>query len=61
MHNPDYPSTIRSKVFILDFDAFSEGLQEFHEIKTKLKNYHEAIQGLFEQSITDQLRGKMNG
>lgn len=60
MHNPDYPSAIRSKVFVLDFDAFSEGLQEFHEIGSQLDDYHAAIQRLFEHSITDQLRQKMN-
>lgn len=59
MHNPDFPAPIKKKLFILDFDAYTEGLLELDDIKAKLEKFHEAIGNLFEQVITDGLREKM--
>jgi uncharacterized protein (TIGR04255 family) len=61
VHNPDYPAPIRRRLFILDYDAYFKGLLEPREISLYLDAYHHAIQALFEQSITDQLRGVMRG
>jgi uncharacterized protein (TIGR04255 family) len=61
LHNPDYPAPIRRRLFILDYDAYFNGLLEPREISSSLDVYHDAIQALFEQSITDQLREVMRG
>lgn len=60
MHNPDYPAPIRRRVYILDFDAYNQGLQDFSEIPNNIERFHDSIQGLFESVITDELRGLMN-
>lgn len=60
MHNSDYPALIRSKDFILDFDAFYQGLQDEEEIKSNLDRFHDEIEKFFEQCITDELREVMN-
>jgi uncharacterized protein (TIGR04255 family) len=59
MHNPDYPALIKKKLFVLDTDAYTQGLLEFREIQAKLEIFHEAIGSLFEQVITNGLREKM--
>lgn len=60
MHNPDYPAAIRQKIFILDFDAYFQGAFENNQMPAMLDNFHNAIQTLFERSITDNLRERMN-
>lgn len=60
MHNPDYPATIRRKIFILDMDAYYQGLHDPHDIRSSLLKFHYRIQELFEMSITDKLREIMN-
>jgi len=60
IHNPDFPATIRKKQFIVDIDAYSQGVQEYGEISVNLKTFHDRIQELFEMSITDSLRRIMN-
>jgi len=60
MHNPDYPSVIRRKQFILDYDAYREETQTGDELERNLMRFHSKIQELFEQSITDELRRIMN-
>ena len=60
MHNPDYPARIRKKVFILDFDAYYQGPIDCNDIMGMLDKFHQEIQILFEKSITEDLRGKMN-
>jgi len=56
MHNPDYPAQIKQKIFILDFDAFYGGLMSKSDIEDYLPIFHEKIQELFENSITDKYR-----
>ena len=60
MHNPDYPARIKRKSFILDFDAYYQGLLEQGEVEVNLTKFHDRIQMLFEQSITPGLREIMN-
>jgi len=59
VHNPDYPAPIRRRDFILDYDAYAKGPLEQGEILGTLDGYHRSIQGLFERSITEDLRGRM--
>ncbi len=60
VHNPDYPAPMRRRAFVLDYDAYFKGPLEPNEIRDCLNKYHEAIQRLFERSITDKLREIMN-
>lgn len=59
MHNPDYPAPIKKRHFIMDFDAYRSGLQEFSEIPGNLDKYHDEIQKLFEYAITDKFRNEV--
>jgi len=59
MHNPDFPSRIKRKLFILDLDASYQGLYTCDEIKKSMDAAHEKIEDLFESVITDKLREKM--
>lgn len=60
LHNPDYPARIRQKVFLLDLDAYRQGAIDPTEIEGSFGKYHERIQELFEMSIKDELRKKMD-
>jgi uncharacterized protein (TIGR04255 family) len=60
MHNPEYPAPIRRRIFVLDFDAFSQGLLEQNEIESRLGRFHSLIQQVFERSILDGLRQHLN-
>jgi len=59
MHNPDYPAIIRKKLFVLDYDAYHEGLLERDELKDKLSVFHTRILSLFKKSIKEKLNEKM--
>ncbi len=59
MHNADFPAQIKTKLFILDFDAFTQGLLELDEIRMHIDSFHDSIDSLFEQVITDKLREAM--
>ena len=59
MLNPDYPAPVRRKSFTLDYDAYRQGPQDFEDVKQNMNKFHDAIQKLFEQSITDRLRSLM--
>jgi len=61
MHNPDYPAPIKKKIFILDLDAYYNGLLHQEDIQELLPRFHEKIQYLFEKSITDRYRSFLNG
>ncbi len=60
MHNRDYPAIIRKKEFVLDFDAYFEGLiQNPSEINSYLEKCRKPIKKLFEGCILDPLRDRM--
>lgn len=59
MFNADYPAAIRKKSFILDYDAYYQGPQNLEDVKHNIDIFHEAIQTLFEYSISDELRSLM--
>lgn len=61
IHNPDYPAPIRRNVFVLDYDAFYQGLIDTNDIPEMLDRFHSKIQNFFEISITNTLREKMDG
>lgn len=59
MFNADYPAPIRKKSFILDYDAYYQGPQNLEDIQHNINIFHEALQTLFEYSISDKLRSLM--
>jgi len=59
MHNPDFPSKIKRKSFIMDLDAYFQGVLGKDDIKSGIDIAHERIEELFENSITDDLRTLM--
>lgn len=60
MHNPDYPSPIRKKIFILDYDIYYHGLCDKNDVLGMINTYHDTVISLFESSIKERLRDKMN-
>lgn len=57
MHNPDFPAPIRKKIFVLDLDAYYEGIiEDSRELGAIMIKSHEFIEILFEKSIKDPLR-----
>lgn len=57
MFNPDYPNPLRKDSFALDYDCFTtEPLESMDEVLRNIIKGHDAIQELFEASITDSLR-----
>ena len=58
--NPDFPATMRRPLFVLDIDAYLQGLQNIDEVSANLDLAHKYIQELFEQSITEELRELMH-
>jgi uncharacterized protein (TIGR04255 family) len=60
MHNPDYPSPIKKKIFILDYDVYYNGICDKNDVPDMIDKYHDKIISLFERSIKDRLRDKMN-
>ena len=60
MHNPDFPAPIKKKIFVLDIDAFFAGLLDKDDVYDNFSKFHTSIQSLFEKSITEQYRKKLN-
>lgn len=57
--NPDFPAKIKKKIFILDYDAYYEGLLDSKDLPKYMDSFHKKINIFFEKSITDELRKKM--
>lgn len=61
MYNPDFPSIIKRKIFLLDFDCYqSQIIDNYAEVLSLLENSHDKIQDLFELSIKDKLRKRLD-
>ncbi len=58
IHNPDYPAIIKQKVFVLDLDAYHNGIQNQRDVLDNMSIFHDKIQEFFEFSITEDFRGK---
>jgi len=53
IHNPDFPSTIKNNLFILDFDVFYEGILTKKDILENTDTFHGMIKSLFSLSTSD--------
>ncbi len=61
MFNPDYPSPIKKKVFIIDSDAYKRDNIKDAEVYTILEVLHDRISNMFENRlIKNGLRERMN-
>lgn len=50
MHNPDFPAPIRQKLFILDFDAYYQGLLSKNDnLEDRINKFHDAIKNLIKR------------
>lgn len=58
--NPDYPAPVKRPLFVLDLDASISQAHDLAEAMTYMDDGHLRIQAIFEKSITDVLRVKMN-
>lgn len=56
MHNPDFPTPIRKKIFILDYDAYVTTLQDLSDIQENIIRFHDEIENFFENHIKEGLR-----
>lgn len=58
--NPDYPAAVKRPLFILDLDAYVQAAHDMSESLEYMEQAHGWIQDLFERSITQRLRERMN-
>jgi uncharacterized protein (TIGR04255 family) len=60
MPNPDYPAPVKRPLYILDLDASVSQAHDLAEVMPYMENAHNLIQDIYERSITQKLRKKMN-
>lgn len=60
MPNPDHPATVRRSLFVLDFDASVAQAHSLSETLGHMDAGHTRVKDLFERSITNALREKMD-
>lgn len=60
MPNPEYPASIKRKVFTLDYDASMARSVEFKDVDAIINDLHSIIETYFGKSITDALKAKLN-
>ena len=59
-YNERYPQPMKTKAFVLDYDCFcGETLTGLNSIIEHINKGHDAIQDLFENTITEKLRKEM--
>lgn len=58
--NPDYPAQVKRPLYVLDLDASYAQAFDVNEVADIMDRAHSHIQALFERSITQALREKMN-
>jgi uncharacterized protein (TIGR04255 family) len=58
--NSTYPNNIIRKEFVLDYDCYTKESLNKDEVIENVKIFKEAIKEIFENSIEDKLREKMN-
>ena len=61
MFNPDYPNVLKKNAFVLDYDCFTDDtVDNADQLMQIINQGHDAIQKLFELSISNSLRRVMN-
>lgn len=57
--NTDYPAPNKKNTYILDTDVYYDGILDKEDMKKNIEIFHDEAKKLFERSITDELRRKM--
>ncbi|HUI20810.1 MAG TPA: TIGR04255 family protein [Methylocella sp.] len=60
MPNPDYPATMKRPQFVLDIDVYVQTAHDLGDSLQHMEQAHGLIQDLFERSVTNRLRERMN-
>ena len=60
MPNPDFPATIKRPMFVIDIDASVMEAHELGQTMAYMDEAHAHVQTLFERSVKDALREKMD-
>jgi uncharacterized protein (TIGR04255 family) len=58
--NPDFPAVMKKAQFVLDIDAYIQSAHRPEDSFRYMEKAHIKIQEIFEESITEKLRGLMN-
>lgn len=58
--NPDYPAIIKKDDFIIDIDAYNQGLIYKEDLSIFIDNMHFEVQKCFEDMITDEFRTELD-
>jgi uncharacterized protein (TIGR04255 family) len=56
MFNPDYPASIKKKIYTLDYDMYVTKILNKSDIDETLDRFHKKVNRSFEEVITDELR-----
>ncbi len=59
MPNPDFPSRIKRKLFVLDWDLYCTLILDKPDVEKFLDIFHSRAKSAFEEVITDDLRNEM--
>jgi len=59
-HNTEFPSKIARREFILDYDCYTNDVEE-QNVVNLIEKFHDQIHSYFEESIGDDLRKIMKG
>lgn len=57
--NPDYPSAVARRQFVLDLDCYVNGIVESAEAEQRIRDINAVAEQIFEHSIEDGLRNHM--
>lgn len=61
-NNKNYPLIINKPDFTIDCDGYSNAvITTFDDLKTMINSIHDEIEKVFEKSITEDMREKLNG
>lgn len=61
-NNKNYPLKIAKPDFTIDFDGYSNAvITSFEDLKTIIDSIHNQIEEIFENSIKEEMRNKLNG
>lgn len=61
-NNRNYPLIVTRPDFTIDCDGYSNAVvTSFEELKLIINSIHEELEKIFEKSITDDMRNKLNG
>ncbi len=58
--NPDFPAKLKNRSFLIDTDAFYQGILFSEDIDEMVMNMHTEAQKCFENMITDSFRKELN-